>query len=113
MTWTGMTRERHRTLPELPSDRRGGWVIEMDKRRLRPLPEHGTVARYHHAREPCRTCDACREAHAAYQRNVRAQNGFYEGVKARRAAVRRLMAAHPEEFAALLAEERADRLPPK
>jgi hypothetical protein len=47
--------------------------------RLRkPVPPHGTVARYNHRSEPCR-CDLCKEARAEWDRNKNGRTKRPEG----------------------------------
>lgn len=40
---------------------------------LKPLPPHGTVARYRHRVQPCKTCDLCKRAWADYIAEYRAR----------------------------------------
>lgn len=69
----------------------------------RPVPEHGTVARYQrHRLEGTETCEECRAAWREYVAAWRLSNTERGQrlalARARDAAVRDLIAAHPTEF---------------
>lgn len=74
--------------------------------------EHGTYAGYiRHGRRGEDACEACRAAGRDYQRQYRAFRPAARELdrwytQTRRAAMERLALRHPEELAALLAEER-------
>jgi hypothetical protein len=80
--------------------------------RVVPIP-HGTYSGY--TNHGCR-CDECRQANSAYMREYRERTNHRwdrKQSRARSKALALLAAAHPQEYAELLNNQRAmERLPP-
>jgi hypothetical protein len=76
-------------------------MVKSAKVLLADLEQHGTVKGYNlHRKEKTVVCRPCQNAENERKRDY---------TLARYAALERLRRAHPEEFAGLLAEERARR----